>query len=63
MSKEEVETLTKSAKGRVISKTQAEAPKTQEAAPAGGTSSPSAAEGEFLTGDMIDSLLKDETGG
>ena len=63
LSKEEVETLTKSAKGRVISKTQAEAPKTQEAAPAGGTSSPSAAEGEFLTGDMIDSLLKDETGG
>jgi len=62
LSKEEVDTLTKSAKGRVISKTQAEAPKSQDAAPAGGESS-SASEGEFLTGDMIDSLLKDETGG
>ena len=74
LSKEEVDTLTKSARGRVISKApaavlQEEAPKAETSGPViqdvpvqGAVSAPQAAstEGEFLTGDMIDSLLGTE---
>jgi molecular chaperone DnaK len=74
LTKEEVDTLTKSARGRVISK--APAAVIQEEAPKGETAGPviqevpikgvaptpqgASTEGEFLTGDMIDSLLGTE---
>ena len=68
LSKDELENLVQNAKGRVISKAPSESKskedpknKAETAVPqtAGAAAAPATPEGDFLTGDMIDSFLKD----